>query len=385
MLRQGKPKSISRRVGLDIGSHTINGVEVVERGSDIIVRSAGAVAIPGMKSKHDIPDPGAVSQALKNLWVSSRFVSKQVVLALPPDAVYMKWLHLEASDRDELDATARAAAVRGAPFPAEEAIVDYRVLSWRGSGSRHVYLVMLVAASGLAVDGLLDIVESAGLEPVAVDVGAAAALRSFDAQKRNSSALWSGQPLAHCIVGARNTTIVVVRGGNLEFARTVPVGGNDFTECIAERCEIEWTEADRIKTTPGNRLVQGGTLITSTSEEELRVPCENIVGRLTREIQRSLRFFTSQFAEGSYLGMIGSATMSGGGALLKGLDSCIQDQGIEVTGAINPFAGLLMDSEGGGVQHISEAAPQYATAVGLAVGDYWSGAGQANAVVEIAA
>jgi len=53
-----------------------------------------------------------------------------------------------------------------------------------------------------------------------------------------------------------------------------------------------------------------------------------------------LKFFRSQFAEGSYLGMIGAATLSGGGALLRGVDASIQEQGIEVRSTINPFTGF---------------------------------------------
>jgi len=214
-------------------------------------------------------------------------------------------------------------------------------------------------------------------------MGAAAALRSLEVQRRSSGALWSGQPLAHCIVGARSTTITVVRGGELEFARTVPVGGADFTERIAEHLSVSWAQAEKIKTTRGTRLMEGGTMVGSHESQEVRIPCENVAGRLAREIQRSLRFFTSQYAEGSYLGMIGSATIGGGGALLKGLDVCLEQQGLEITGVVNPFAGFSVDAAAG-LQHIGDAAPQFATAMGLAIGDYWS-CQPAQAEIEFAA
>ena len=99
-------------------------------------------------------------------------------MALPSESAYLKWLHLEAPDEEQFDQTARAAAARGAPFPASEAIVDYRVLLSRGAAARGMRFVMLVAASATAVDAVLNTVESAGLEPLAVDVAAAAAIRS---------------------------------------------------------------------------------------------------------------------------------------------------------------------------------------------------------------
>lgn len=368
-----KESCLPRRVGLDIGSHTIKGVEVVERDQELVVRSAGSYALPPAREAGAAPDNGSLVAGIKSLWSSARFESRNVVLALPPERVHTKWLNLEASTREELDLTARAAAVRGAPFPADDAIVDYRVLSSRGTVSRNIYFVMLVAVSAAEVDRRLSICEAAGLTPAAVDVTCAASVRVLDTRRRGAGNLWQGQPLAHITVGARSTMITVLRAGELEFARTVPVGGEDFTQCIADSIDVSLAEAETIKRSPGARLVQGGCLMVPAGETEARVPCENVAARLAREIQRSLRFFRSQFAEGSYLGMIGDATLSGGGALLKGLDACLQEQGVEVTSIVNPFAGLSVDAEGSGVQHIGDSAAQYAAAVGLAIGDYWAG------------
>jgi type IV pilus assembly protein PilM len=373
---QHKTRGISHRVGLDIGSHSITAVEVIERGSETVIRSAGSAAIAGVRDKNASPDAASVVHAIKSLWSSAAFQTKKAVVALPPASVYVKWLHLEAPGEEELANTARNAAARGAPFPATDAIVDYRVLSTRGVSARNVHFVMLVAASATAVDELLNIAETAGLEPLGVDVGAVAVARSFELQKRSASPLWSGQPQAHCQIGANSTLITVMRGGELEFARTVPVGGNDFTQCIADSAGLPWAEAERIKLTPGVRLTSDGALLASRDGEQLQVSCDSAVGRLAREMHRSLKFFRSQFAEGSYLGMTGVATLSGGGALLRGIDACLENQGIEVASIINPFAGFSVAAEGKGISHVVDSAAQYTTALGLALADYWSDAGE---------
>ncbi len=365
------PKQFVNRVGLDIGSHTISGIEVTEHDSEIVIRSAGSVPVTEEKSVRSTPKSTATVRAIRKLWSCARFTSKKVVLALPPQHVYTKWLRIEVSDVEEMEQTATVAATRGAPFPATDAITDYRIISSRPNGSHMQYSMMLVSASSSALDTLLDTVESAGLEPVAVDIAAAAALRSFDAQKRAAGPLWSDQPLAHCIIGARDTTIAVVRGDALELTRTVPVGGNDFTQCISEYLNISLHEAEQIKTSPGTVLNPNGTITVVSSQDEVNVPCENVVGRLAREIQRSLRFFSSQFAEGSYLGMIGATTISGGGALLSGIDTCLGMHGIEISGVINPFTGFSITADIEQIQQMSEDAAAYTTALGLAMGGYW--------------
>lgn len=370
MPHRKQTKNISHKVGLDIGSHSIKGVETIERGSEIVIRSAGAVAMSKADVKHQALDSPALVQAVKSLWSSAKFQSKKVILSLPAESVYMKWLHLESSNEEELDSIARTTATRGAPFPTNDAIVDYRVISSHVAGAHKVYYVMLVAAASSAVRSLLNLTERAGLEPVAVDISAVSALRSFENQKKTNSPLWSDQPRAHCIIGASSTTIIVIRNNALEFARTVPVGGDDFTQCIVGAIAVDWQLAEKIKNYPSTRLAEDSTLIVTHKNNEFRIPAGNVVSRLSREILRSLRFFSSQFAEGSYLGMIGTATLSGGGALLRGIDTSLQQHGIEINGIINPFAGFSVYSDNSGIGHFGDKTAAFTTAMGLAMGNY---------------
>lgn len=372
MARQHKTSNFSNRVGLDIGTHSIKGVEISERGPEVVVRSAGSIVLPSDTCKSDSRDPASVIQAIRNLWSKYRFKSQNVVLALPPDAVYMKWLHFDASDEDELDHLARTTAARGAPFPLDDAVIDYRILSSQAARSHIVYSVLLVAAFSPKIDELLNIAEQAGLCPLSVDVGTAACVRSIGMNHKTRGLLWGGQPIAHCVIGSRYTTIAVMRGDSLEFARTISVGGDDFTESIAESLGIDRLDAERMKCSPNTRLTGVGILNMTRDGQQVQVSCEQVVGRLARELLRSLRYFSSQFADGSYLGMIGSASLSGGGSLLGGIDACIQQQAVEISGIINPFAGYSVDAEGSGVQHLGNSMTAYTTALGLAIGRYWS-------------
>lgn len=367
MFGRDKSQSYTDRVGLDIGTHSVTGVEIIQRGSEIIIHSAGSVVIP-----HDRQNTAGVVQAIKGLWSMAGFRSRSVIVALPSSAVYTKWLNLESADDEELDTTARATAARGAPFPATEAIVDYRVLSSRGGEGRSVHLVMLVAAASSSVENMLNTIEAAGLDALAVDIESSAATRSLVMQDHVRSGLWSGQPRAQCQIGANSTLITVTRGETLEFARAVPVGGNDFTTCIADALHISRAEAERIKLAPGCRLMPDGSLVASHNGEQVRVPCDTAAGRLAREMHRSLKFFRSQYAEGSYLGMTGAATLSGGGSLLRGMDACLAEQGLEIAGVVNPFAGYSVAAEGKGISDVVDTASQYTTAVGLALADHWS-------------
>jgi type IV pilus assembly protein PilM len=361
----------NHRIGLDIGSHTIKAVEVIEHASEITIRAAGSIDIwhPGPTERPS--DRSNLHQSIASLWSSAGFQSKDVVLGLSSNDVYLKWLHMECSDDNELDGLAKSTAVRGVPFSADDAIADYRILSRVQKGSGYAYHVGLAAASAQAVNAAMDVVERAGLNLLAVDVGVSAALRSLETERSHGGTLWSGQPRAHCIVGASGTMVGVTREGALEFARTVPVGGNDLTQCIVEHVGMSFVDAEKLKVSPSSRLTEDGTLLVSHNGVDAQIPMATTIEKLSREIARSLRFFSSQFTEGSYLGMTGTTTLSGGLALLKGIDECLRLQGVEVTGAINPFAGYSVEAEGGGVNQIGAQSTVYTTAMGLAVWDHW--------------
>ena len=378
MAAGGQKDVRNQRVGLDIGSHTIKAVEVVEHASGLTIRAAGSAAIWQGGPRERSSDRCILPQLIGSLWSSAKFESKSVLLSLPPNATYLKWLRMECADDEDLDNLARSAAVRGVPFPAEDAIADYRILSREATGSGNAYHVILAAASASAVDSAIDIVERAGLNLLAVDVGVSAALRSLETEKSVGGALWSGQPRAHCIVGATSTSVGVMREGTLEFARAVPVGGNDLTQCIADRLGLGFAEAEALKTSPSSRLMDEGTLVTSHNGADAQIPMGSIIERLGREIARSLRFFSSQFAEGSYLGMTGTTTLSGGSSLLKGIDTCLKRHGVDVTGIVNPFAGFTAEAEGSSVEQVGGHSTTYTTAMGLAIWDYWDRAVRFN-------
>ncbi|MFQ3549619.1 MAG: type IV pilus assembly protein PilM [Armatimonadota bacterium] len=372
MLNHIKLKNRPDRVGLDIGSHSIKGVEIIEKGSEMAIRSAGFVSSARLKKSVMQQDSNAIAHSIKSLWAKAGFETKKVIMALPSDAVTTKWLYLEANDEEELGQTARAVALRSISFNPNDAIADFRVLKSRGSLGRNIYFVLAVAASGSAIEKLLYSAELAGLEPEAVDIASVALIRSFANNSKGTSKLWGGQPHAHCVIGSQSTMITVIRENELEFVRDVPVGGDDFTNAIMEHTGLLWQEAEELKHSPATRLTENGSLITSYNGKEITIPCESVTGRMVREIQRSLKYFRSQFAEGSYLGMIGSTSLSGGGALIRGIESALRYQGLEINGIINPFLGFSVTAGSSGIEQVASCSAAFTTAVGLAMGDYWN-------------
>ena len=352
----------SHRVGLDIGNHSVKGIEVAEEDMGTVIRSAGLSVIMRPLRRAGSEDRRAVIRSIKHLWSSAKFRTRKVVLALPASVVHTSLVDISASDDDELDKISRDRVADETPFCAEEAIIDYRVMSCRTIESKSVYSVMLISAHSPAVNGALDLAGDAGLDPVAVDIGFMASLRGFGAQKSDNSQLWGNQPNAHCAMGATTTTVTVGRGESIEFARSIPIGGDNFTERVVETARVDWSTAERLKSDPRTHVTKDGILSTYFNEMNIDVPCSYVLSRLSEEILRSLRCFSGGFPEGSYLGTINSITISGGGSLMEGLSDALGSYGVKVRSEADCTHSKLPFSQ----------APMFATALGLALGDYWS-------------
>lgn len=369
MRERSRARSEAACVGLDIGSYAIKAVELVRRADEVLIRAADSVRTPpGAVEDGAIVDRSAVSGALRQLWRRGGFVSRQAHTAIDLRQVTIRWQILEVDEGQSLDELAHQASVRGLPYPAHEAISDYRVLSTRERRGRLVHHILLAAARARAVEDALDAIEGAGIEALSADIAPMAILRCGSSQQKRRASLWTGQPEAHCVIGCESTLICITRDAGLEFSRNIPVGSRQITQMLAQELNCPEAEAETSKTAPTARIEADGTLHFPQGERLARACIEPVLDRLVREIGRSLRHFQSQFPEGSYLGMIGRVFLSGGGVRLRGLDRCLSERLSDEIDTLNPFSGLSVIGTSFGVDKVQGATPAYSLAMGLALG-----------------
>src|SRR2546430_6153142 len=70
------------RIGLDVGSTAVRAAEVASNGRPSLVRAAQVALPSGAVESGEIRDPGAVVDALRELWKRGGFKSKQVYMGV---------------------------------------------------------------------------------------------------------------------------------------------------------------------------------------------------------------------------------------------------------------------------------------------------------------
>jgi len=295
-------------VGLDIGSTSIRAVEAAINKDRPTINNFGQVFLPpGTVVGGVVKDDRAVTAALRQVWQSYTFTTKNVVLGVTHQQVIVREIDLNNLPPKELRQALPYLVRDVLPLPVEQALLDFYPLErpGKGKGAAETIHGLLIAAPKEAVIDTVRAVENAGLHVQDVDLACFAALRA--------SAHLAGDIEALVDIGANGTNIIVHRDGTPKIVRSIPRGGAEVTKMVATRLGLTNAEAETVKCRVGLR--------TEESEEGAQVVGEAI-RPLVNEIRGSLNYFTSGHP-GQHVQRL---ALVGGAALLPGLPDLLTDE-----------------------------------------------------------
>jgi type IV pilus assembly protein PilM len=333
------------RIGLDIGSMSVRAAETTASKHGPAISNFGQLPLPeGAVVAGVVQDPDVVTAALRELWAGTRFRSRTVVLGVTNPQVVVRPMAVQNLPRHELRRSLPFQVGDALPLPADQSLLDFCPLE--DPGSKESVRGLLVAAPKDAVLTAVRATERAKLHVQRVDLASFALLRA--------TSRLDSQVEAIVDIGARSTTVVVHVNGEPLMIRTVPRGGTEVTEQIANRRSTSLAEAEALKCRYGLRPDVGHPAIGVVREA---------VRPLVSEIRSSFAYVT---AGGAQTG-VSRLALSGGGSLLPGLPEELSAQlNVDVVVA-DPVIRLL------GLRHVKRGnlepfRSSAAVSIGLALG-----------------
>lgn len=220
-----------RILTLNLGTQTIGLAEfhVTDKGGLVLGRYvAGEVnADPALESTR-IDQARLVIKELKD---SLGVKKAHVNYAIPSQQVFTRFVKLPSVAAEKVDQIIQFEAQQNVPFPIDEVVWDYQLVS---SESASQVEVALFAVKADLLDEINEAVEDSGMRAGVVDVAPMALYNSF---RYNYSDVHGCSLLID--IGARTTNLVFVEGGRM-FVRSVHVGGaNSISTQIAK--ELGWS------------------------------------------------------------------------------------------------------------------------------------------------
>jgi Tfp pilus assembly PilM family ATPase len=163
-------------------------------------------------------------------------------------------------------------AERYIPFPPSEVIMDFKALRELPTDPDAPNMeVLLAAAQSEVVDAHINVLGSAKLDSRAVDVEPLAVARSvadLNASLSDEGYIDYYDVSAIINLGATATEISVLRGDLLVFTRSVPKGGNDFTQSLIDHLALPWHDAERLKLEMADALPPQTTTVAGSSSDD---------------------------------------------------------------------------------------------------------------------
>ena len=292
----------------------------------------------------------AVVEAVQQGWKKLATRTKNVVLALPTAAAITKVIIVPAGLREEeMELQVETEANQYIPFALEEVNLDFQVLGPAPSGPEEVQ-VLIAASRKEKVEDRVAVCEAAGLKAVIMDVESYAMLASFNLIRKQLPQEGVDQNVALVDVGANVMNITMLRNDQTVYTREQAFGGNQLTQDIMRQYGMSQEEAEAAK--------RSGGLPENFESEVLRPFMENAA----LEVQRAMQFFFTS----TQFNVVDHILLTGGSAVIPGLDEVVSNRTQVHTQIANPFASMAI-SPRIQAKKLASDAPSLMVACGLAM------------------
>jgi type IV pilus assembly protein PilM len=336
-------------VALDIGSNSIKIVQLnqAKKGWEL-VKLAIAYLPPEAIVDGSIIDSMTVTNTVRDLISENSIKDKDAVSSLTGHSVIIKKVGLPAMTEEELADSIQWEAEQYIPFPMSDVNIDFQILGEDAEG-RGQMDVMLVAVKKDVINDYTNVIREAGLNPVVVDVDSFA----LENMMEINYSVAPGENLAMVNIGASITSISAIVGGVTVFTRSVPMGGNQYTEEIQRQLSISFRDAEDLK---------HGKEVSGVDSSELPAVIDSVNDNMVLEVRRSIDFFLGG-SPGTFINRI---YLSGGGARVKNLSNKLQETTSIPVEMVNPFNGVAYNPKNFDPEFLKEMGPYFAVALGLA-------------------
>jgi len=325
-------------VGLDIGTYSIEAVELSVSGSKGKVTGFGYEEIPSEEARHE---------ALGRLVQECRLKNRDVASSVSGRNVIVRYVNMRKMSDEELRSAIKFEADKYIPFGVDEVVLDcQRLEGSEGLGAEEMR-VLLVAVKRNVIEEHVGLLRNVGLNPVVIDVDVFALGNAY--QFTSAEPLADTDVTALVDIGSTKTNINVLQGSRSLFTREVYVAGADFSSNMARRLSMNPYEVEQLKREPQDR------------DKEIIDAVSSAVDDLGNEVRLSLDFFENEFEK-----EVTSVKLSGGGARLVGVPEALGAIFKKPTACWDPVGNLELNLNAEGDENFRQNASQATVALGLA-------------------
>ncbi len=266
--------------GLDLGSTAIRLVQLRRGSVHPALVAYGALPVPANLTSSDSKmDQDKITELVKQLVRENRVSLKNVVVGLPSNKVFATVITTPKIDNAQLAKAIRYQAEQYIPMAIDQVKLDWAVIDQSKDGKQ--LEVLLVAAPNSVVDKYTQILENAGLEPLALEANAMAVARALVPTNNLAVALLD--------FGSLDTDISIVYNNAPRLIRSVSVGGLTLVRAVAQNLGLDEVQATQFTYKFG--------LTQSKLEGQVMKAIKPTLDNLVSEVEKSVKFFNGRYPD----------------------------------------------------------------------------------------
>ncbi len=247
--------------------------------------------------------------------------------------VFMRFIKLPALDMNDLSEQVGYEAQQHIPFPIDDIVYSYQVLSESSEGEHEV---LLVAIKKDVLDSLNTQVESNSLHTRSVDCSITSLYNAYRVSYPEDT-----DPVVILDIGAKTTDIIFSENGRF-FTRSVTAAGSFVTNSISREFGMSFRDAEKFKIEHGQiSLGNGHTDSMSEEDAALATVIRTAMNRLSSEVQRTINHYRAQYKGNPPV----KAYICGGGARIPYAVEFLQSALNLPVEFLNPLAAFSVGSK----------------------------------------
>lgn len=341
-------------VCLDLGAGSVKAAEFqVAKGGELVLSKYGIQAL-GAEGGQDSKREKAVSTAVNELFASRGIKARQGNVCAAGYQVFSKFIKIPAVDNRKVKQIIQYEAQQNIPYPIDQAVWDFQIISALPSGEIEV---LLVALKTEAVESLFRAAETNRLKFGLVDASAATLCNAFR---------YNYPDLEGCTllidIGARTTNVLLFENGRF-FGRSLNVGSNTISQEFAAESRVPFAKAEEIKISHGF-VGLGGAYEEPENRHEAAVSkiARQVFTRLHIQINQTIQFYRGQQGGSTPARVL----LAGGGATMPYTREFFAEKLNAEVEYFNAFRRITVDSSLD-VKELAKVAHQCGELAGLAL------------------
>jgi type IV pilus assembly protein PilM len=272
--------SVGDYFALDIGTTAVRVAELKRSGEAWSLAKYGVAPVDIKIATSDAPDDQRrLGEVINNLVTQAGISLHNVVVGIPSNKTFVTVVDLPDLPPQELASTIKYQAEQFIPMSIDEVKIDWAVLG-KSLREPNKIEVLLASVTNKFSEARLDLVESLGLNVVAIEPDSLALARSL---------LPLGSKDVHMIVDFADITtdIVIVLDGAPRLVRSIPVGMQTLVKAAMQNLNIDANQATQF-------ILKFG-LYPDRLEGQILKSLDATLEQFAAEVVKSAKFFQSRY------------------------------------------------------------------------------------------